>query len=242
MSTIEIELNDILTNIRKDLVASVDEKTKISFPRFFKEEIKYYGVKSALVGKISTKHIRAINNLRKKDVFGICENLFKSLYCEESWIASSFVYSRHKEYETSDFDLFYNWIDKYVTNWATCDTFCNHSVGAFIERYPEFTSKLKEMTRSSNRWVKRAAAVSLIVPAKKGMFLNDIFDIADSLLLDKDDMVQKGYGWMLKEASRLHQKEVFDYVMRNKKIMPRTSLRYAIEKMPEDMRKNAMER
>ena len=53
-------------------------------------------------------------------------------------------------------------------------------------------------------------------------------------------MVQKGYGWMLKEASRLHQKEVLDYVLRHKDDMPRTALRYAIEKMPESLRKHAM--
>ena len=70
----------------------------------------------------------------------------------------------------------------------------------------------------------------------------DIFEIADQLLLDKDDMVQKGYGWLLKEASRLHQKEVFDYVTRNKKMMPRTALRYAIELMPQELKSAAMRR
>jgi 3-methyladenine DNA glycosylase AlkD len=84
--------------------------------------------------------------------------------------------------------------------------------------------------------------VSLIVPAKRGMFLPEIFEIADLMLIDGDDMVQKGYGWMLKEASRKHQAEVFDYVMKWKAKMPRTALRYAIEKMPVEMRRRAMER
>jgi len=53
-------------------------------------------------------------------------------------------------------------------------------------------------------------------------------------------LVQKGYGWMLKEASRNNRKEVFDYVMKNKKIMPRTALRYAIEKMPKELKIEAM--
>jgi len=53
-------------------------------------------------------------------------------------------------------------------------------------------------------------------------------------------LVQKGYGWLLKVASQAHQKEVFDWVMKNKKEMPRTALRYAIEKMPQDLRRNAM--
>ena len=108
--------------------------------------------------------------------------------------------------------------------------------------YPEYIIKLKEFTASENRWLRRAAAVSLIVPAKKGKFLQDILEIADKLLSDKDDLVQKGYGWMLKAASKTHQQEIFDYVVRNKTNMPRTSLRYAVEKMPDEMKRLAMER
>ena len=85
-------------------------------------------------------------------------------------------------------------------------------------------------------------AGSLIIPARRGKFLADIFEIADILLLDRDDMVQKGYGWMLKEASKPYQKEVFDYVMHHKAVMPRTALRYAIEKMPPSLRAEAMEK
>jgi 3-methyladenine DNA glycosylase AlkD len=106
--------------------------------------------------------------------------------------------------------------------------------------YPHKIKDLKEWTKSNNRWVRRASAVTLIVPARKGLFLEDIFEIAGILLLDKDDMVQKGYGWMLKSASQAYQKEVFEYVIRNKSIMPRTSLRYAIEKMPVELKVQAM--
>jgi 3-methyladenine DNA glycosylase AlkD len=90
--------------------------------------------------------------------------------------------------------------------------------------------------------MRRASAVSLIIPARKGKFLNDILEIADILLLDKDDLVQKGYGWMLKAASKSHQQEIFNFVIKNKSIMPRTSLRYAIEKMPKELKRKAMEK
>jgi len=82
----------------------------------------------------------------------------------------------------------------------------------------------------------------LIVPAKHGRFLDDIFEIADLLLTDQDDLVQKGYGWLLKEASRKHTDEVFAYVVQNRRAMPRTALRYAIELMPKDLRAEAMKK
>jgi len=69
-----------------------------------------------------------------------------------------------------------------------------------------------------------------------------VFVISSNLLKDKDDLVQKGYGWLLKEASNFHQNEVFEYVMKNKADMPRTALRYAIEKLPKDLRDAVMKK
>ena len=67
-------------------------------------------------------------------------------------------------------------------------------------------------------------------------------EIADILLADKDDMVQKGYGWMLKEASKANPEVIFEYVIRHKATMPRTAYRYAIEKLPADLKRVAMEK
>ena len=70
--------------------------------------------------------------------------------------------------------------------------------------------------------------------------IGDVFDIAKRLLMDEDHHVQKGYGWMLKATSVYHQKEVFEFVMGNKERMSITALRYAIEKLPEKMKQQAM--
>lgn len=208
--------------------------------RFFKEAVKLYGVKTAVVEKIGKEYFRKIKEKEKREIFQLCENLWQSGYMEESFIACNWSYAIRNRYEKSDFHIFEHWVQKYVSNWASCDTLCNHTIGAFLEMYPEYIAALKKWAHSSNRWAKRAAAVSLIVPARKGMFLPDIFALADILLTDADDLVQKGYGWMLKAASQAKQKEVFEYVLKHKKTMPRTALRYAIEKMPQELRKSAM--
>jgi 3-methyladenine DNA glycosylase AlkD len=159
---------------------------------------------------------------------------------EESIIACNWSFKVHKQYEPADFEIFERWVNNYVSNWASCDTLCNHTVGTLIEMYPDYLSGLKKWAKSLKRWTKRASAVSLIVPARKGKFLEDIFEIADILHSDQDDMVQKGYGWMLKAASQAHQEQVFKYVISKKFTMPRTSLRYAIEKMPPELKAKAM--
>ena len=233
-------MTNILPAVRRELKSQADDKTRGSFQRFFKENVTAYGVKTALVTRIARQYFKEAKPLGKSGIFALCEELLKSDYHEEAIIAAEWAYWLRKEYEPADFIIFEGWLSKYIDNWAKCDTLCNHAVGSFVEKYPRYISNLKDWTRSENRWLRRAAAVTLIVPAKEGKFLKDIFEIADSLLLDKDDLVQKGYGWALKEASRTHREEVLDYVLRNKNMMPRTALRYAIEKMPADLKKLAM--
>jgi 3-methyladenine DNA glycosylase AlkD len=234
--------NNVIAKIREALVAAADEKTRKQSEYFFKEPVTVYGVKSATVQKISKELFAEVKDKPKTEILAACEKLWQSGYMEESFVACVWSEKLGKKLEPADFEIIERWIKHYVSNWASCDTICNHTVGDFVMMYPEFISKLKEFAHSENRWVKRAAAVSLIVPARKGLFLNDIFEIADILLLDKDDMVQKGYGWMLKSASQAHQQAIYEYVMSKKAVMPRTALRYAIEKMPEDLKKKAMQK
>lgn len=233
-------MDKIISQIRAELKLNADEKIRKSGQRFFKEEVKMYGMKTALGLQIGRKYWKEIKNKNKKEIFAACEEMWRSGYMEESFIACNWSYYLREKYEKKDFLVFQNWVNNYVSNWASCDTLCNHTVGAFVEMYPEYAAKMKVWAKSKNRWTRRAAAVSLIVPARKGLFLNEIFEICDILLNDRDDLVQKGYGWVLKAASQAHPKEVFDFVIARKKIMPRTALRYAIEKMPLKLRQQAM--
>ncbi len=230
----------IIEKIRAEIRKNADEKTRIQGERFFKENVRIYGLKSTQTQQIGKDYYGTLPDKSKANVFTLCEKLWQSGYMEESFIACNWSYNVRKEYEPADFRVFERWVNKYINNWASCDTLCNHTVGTFIEMYPAYLKELKRWSKSDNRWMKRASAVSLIVPARKGMFLDDIFEIAGILHSDSDDMVQKGYGWMLKVASQSHQKEVFDYVMSRKKTMPRTALRYAIEKMPPELKAKAM--
>ena len=235
-------MENVIDKIRDELKQSIDQNTQMTSQNFFKEKIKSYGVKMQTVNKISKDNFKRIDFKSKSEIFDLCEILWQSGFIEESFIACHWSYYIHKKYEPADFQIFRKWISEYVNNWASCDTLCNHTLGEFIEMYPEYLGKLKDLAKSDNRWMRRASAVSLIIPGRKGKFINDIIEIADILLLDKDDLVQKGYGWMLKAASEANQQEIFEFVIKNKSIMPRTALRYAIEKMPREMKVKAMER
>jgi len=235
-------MEPVIARIREELQEKADPEIQKTARRFFKEEITCYGLKTAAGTAIAKKYWKEVKGRDKTEIFALCEELYRSGYMEEAFIVSTWAHLLKDRYEREDIAVFRRWIDTYISNWAECDGFCNHTMGEFIEQYPGYIEELKRWTQSGNRWMRRAAAVSLIVPAKHGRFLDDIFEIADLLLTDQDDLVQKGYGWLLKEASRKHTDEVFAYVVQNRRAMPRTALRYAIELMPKDLRAEAMKK
>ena len=233
---------DVLARVRQELEENIDPKTRDGAQRFFKEKVKFHGVKSAAVRKIAANHFQEIKGREKEEIFSLCRDLLETGYGEEAFIAFQWAYNLRHGFQPADFSVFEGWLVRYVDNWAKCDTLCNHALGSFLEMYPRFIANLKGWAVSQNRWLRRASAVTLILPARNGLFLEEAFAISEILLRDKDDMVQMGYGWLLKEASKKHQQEVLDFVMTRKAVMPRTALRYAIEKMPTDLKKKAMAR
>ncbi len=235
-------MDPVIAAIRKELRENADPVIRESSKRFFKEEIKCYGIKTATVIDLAKKYWKEVKSRDKEEIFLLCEELYRSGCMEESFIVSNWARALSDRFEPGDLPVFERWIETWITNWASCDGFCNHAMGNFFKMYPDRIADLKRWAVSPNRWMRRAACVSLIVPAKHGEFLSEVFEIADIVLADQDDMVQKGYGWLLKEASRKHTAEVFGYVIRNRRVMPRTALRYAIELMPKDLKAEAMKK
>lgn len=231
--------NNIIPKIQKELKGNIDLEYKKGACNFFKEKINPMGVRIPKVRKISAKYFSEVKNLDKKNIFILCEKLLSG-YDEEKTIAFDWTYRIRKQYTKNDFKMFEGWLKKHVSNWGACDNFCSHTFGYFIFQFPEYLPELKKLAQSKNRWLRRASAVALIYPNRKNKYIDEAFEIANILFDDSDDLVQKGYGWMLKEISNLYPQKVFEYVMARKKNMPRTALRYAIEKLPKDYKIKAM--
>ena len=235
-------MSSILDKIRKELKANVDLKYKEGFKNFFKknEKINLIGTRSPIVKKISSKYYKKIAYKNKLEIFNLCEKLLEKKTCEETSIAFNWARRQNKNLTKKDFFIFEKWLKKYVNNWAFCDDFCTHAFGELIFKYPQCLPRVKTWAKSKNRWLRRASAVILIYSVRQEKYLKNILKTADILLQDSDDLVQKGYGWSLKVASNTFPKEVLEFVMKRKNKMPRTALRYAIEKYPKEMKSKAM--
>lgn len=228
--------------LHKELKRNIDRKYKASEARLFKEGINRYGVRTPIVRKIAWKYYLEIFDKKKEIVFGLSKELLSSGLHEPLIIAFDWAYRVRKQFSEDDFPIFRYWLKTYVNNWSACDDFCQGPLGELIIQYPGLLPKVFDWTQHESRWFRRASAVALIPPIRKANILPNVYKTAKALLEDHDDLVQKGYGWMLKEASNQYPQEIFDFAMRHKAKMPRTALRYAIEKLPVAMKKKAMSR
>jgi 3-methyladenine DNA glycosylase AlkD len=201
-----------------------------------------YGIATPIVRQLSSEFFQKVKKKPKQEILQLCNELLRSGLSEERTIAFDWAFRLRSIFEETDFQLFETWLTEHVHSWGACDDLCTHALGTFIWKFPVFIQKTRRWANSENRWVRRASAVCLIYSLRRREHLEEAFKTADTLLTDQDVMVQKGYGWMLKEASNRYPEEVFNYVMKNKNEMPRTALRYAIEKLSPEHKTEAMKR
>jgi 3-methyladenine DNA glycosylase AlkD len=206
------------------------EKTR----RYFRESVATYGCSSSDVKAVAEELAPTLKRDLGQTLIVVGE-LIEAGVLEEQWVATALLAKVKRQLTAEHVDRVDDWVNS-LTNWASVDTFCTQIVNALVERNPETVGRLRGWAASPSRWRRRAAAVSLVPTARRGMMLAEVFGLADLLMEDRDDMVQKGVGWLLKEASKRHQGEVREYLLAWRDRAPALVLRYASEKLPPGQR------
>jgi 3-methyladenine DNA glycosylase AlkD len=124
---------------------------------------------------------------------------------------------------------------KHINNWDLVDVSCYHLLGQHLFEHPQHTPLLYEFSQSDNLWIRRIAIISTFAFIKQGQFEHTI-QIAQALLQDKHDLIHKAVGWMLREMGKRNLSLLRIFLNQHAHIMPRTMLRYAIEKLDEQER------
>lgn len=128
------------------------------------------------------------------------------------------------------------------TNWATTDAMCGALVGPLLVAFPERAAEMRAWSQHRNMWVRRASIVGLIPLARKGAALDLLYENANRLHADHEDLIQKAVGWALREAGKADAVRLERYLLANGPSIPRTTLRYAIERFPTAKRRMILER
>jgi len=232
---------DIAKAARRALAAQADPVRAQGVERYFKayESVKSYGLTAPDVRALAAElYSRVKADWTVDDAVALCDILFADPEIEAKAVGGLILSRFKKAYAPALFDKVKGWLAAdQLDNWASVDSFCTDAMGAFLLRYPAYVEKIKAWARHPNRWVKRASLVSFIKLARKPEFLPAIYDISASILPVDDDLIHKANGWLLREAGKADAARLEKFLLKHGPAVPRTTLRYAIERFPEAQRK-----
>jgi len=227
----------ILFQLKKELSSLVNPKQAKVLQKFFKTGPGEYGEGDIFLG-IKVPLQREVANKYIQLSFDNIENLLKSKIHEYRLIGLLILISKYKIAKEKERKKIFNfYLKNYqgINNWDLVDMSAPYIVGNYLlNRNKDILYKL---ARSKNLWKKRIAIVSTFTFIKNNKF-NDVLKISELLLNDNHDLIHKAVGWMLRELGKRNQKIEEDFLKKYIKKMPRTMLRYAIEKFEEKKRKS----
>jgi len=226
----------MIRDIQNELVTFASPKKAAILSRFFKTGKGEYAEGDIFLGVVVPDARRIAKKYAALSHHGI-HRLLTSKYHEERLVALLIMIEQFKKGDAKTKDLLYQTYithTAYINNWDLVDLSAKHIVGAFLELKPK--NILYIFAASQNLWERRIAVLSTFYYIDRGNYAETL-RIARMLLHDKHDLIHKAVGWMLREVGKqCSQKILEDFLKKNYKKMPRTMLRYAIERLPKKRR------
>ncbi len=199
---------------------------------FFKQEVRSRGWYTGELRKVAVRFRRTI--LAEHDrpyLLEVADQLFKGNILEEKIFAVVMLQGIVSEFGKREFKLFESWMDR-ISSWADHDGLVHYLIGPILAADETLLSRPPRWAKSKKRWHRRAAAVSLIHSTRQHKNFDNIQRITEMLLPSDDDMVQKGLGWLLREAAKFNPEQTVEYLMTIRERTPRLVLRTACETLP----------
>ena len=236
------EASRIVQEIRKALVAGGSPIVATAQQKFFRDPIRSHGWKTAALRRFAHEWRRRLLKERGFPfVLEAADQLFQPGFEEEKTFAIFLLEQSPAKLSDSEFRLFESWLDR-VENWGDHDGLTIYLIGPMMLAKPQRVKRVRHWARSRNLWHRRAAAVSLIRGIRRGLFWEESQAVAGILLSDQELVVQKGLGWMLREASKANPRRTVPFLMSIRERTSRLVLRTACETLEQKVRKRVLER
>ena len=225
-----------LFQLKKELKELSNSKQAKNLQRFFKTGKNEYGEGDIFLGvkvPIQRKIAAKFQNLSLKDI----EKLFGSKIHEHRMTSLFILISKYEKADEREKKIIFNFYlknIKNINNWDLVDISAPKIVGDYLMEKPK--EILYKFAKSKNLWKKRIAIISTYAFIKNNEF-DDALKISEILIADKQDLIQKAVGWMLREIGKRDQKIEEKFLKKYYLKMSRTMLRYAIERFDENKRK-----
>lgn len=224
------------SKIIKELRGLSDDEKKTVLPRFFKTGKGEYGEGDRFLGVI-VPNTRKVAKNHKDSPYIVIEMLLESEWHECRLCALLMLIEKYRK-EPDLVVQFYLTHTKGINNWDLVDLSAPYILGDLLKDKTD-RNVLYDLAGSSVMWERRIAVVSTLMLIRHGQF-DDTIRLAESLIDSKHDLMQKSIGWMLREVGKRDKGLLVQFIEKHKHEMPRTMLRYAIEKFPEPERREFM--
>lgn len=234
-----LEMKTETRQIHLELLGYSDKKRAESQARYFKTAPGEYGQGDKFLG-VRVPDIRTVAERFQGVSYAATKELLRSQWHEERLLALFVLRARYEREEgQSGACKFYLLEKDGVNNWDLVDASAPYILGQenLQGRYKGTT---KQLARSSRMWDRRIAIVSTLAFTRQGI-VEPAFRMSEKLLGDKEDLMQKATGWMLREAGKQERRELYSFLDEYAAKMPRVMLRYSLEKLPETRRKKYMQ-
>lgn len=225
--------------IRQELEMYIDPVKKEYLPKFFKTGKGQYGEGDKFLG-IVVPNVRLVAKKHREESFETVKELMRSEYHECRLCGLLILVERFKKSDEKDRKEIYEFYlsqTERINNWDLVDLSASYIVGEYLK--DKSREPLYRLAESELLWEQRIAVVSTYAFIKDNDF-TDIYALAEKLLTHEHDLMRKAIGWMLREAGKRNKDLLVAFLEKYCLVMPRTMLRYAIEKFPEEERKYYM--
>lgn len=224
------------SEILRGLMAASDEEKKRVLPRFFKTGNGQYGEGDKFLGVV-VPETRKVAKAHKEASYDLIEALLESEWHECRLCALLILIEKYKK-APEEAVRFYLTHLKGINNWDLVDLSAPYILGDYLVSHPDH-SVLYTLAQSPVMWEQRIATVSTLMLIRHGQF-TDTIELARTFLDTRHDLMQKAVGWMLREVGKRDKPLLVSFIETHKAAMPRTMLRYAIEKFPAEERMGFM--
>jgi 3-methyladenine DNA glycosylase AlkD len=230
----------VAAEIRRILKGEGSAKHAEGVQWFFKEEIKSHGWYTADLRRLGLRCRRTIRDeLGLAFLVQVSNQLFRGHVLEEKIVAVFLLEKSTSDLDDDDFAMLELWLAR-ISSWADHDGLVHYLIAPMVAAKPARMARVFEWAKSPDHWHRRAACVALIQGTRQKMFFVQITRLSNLLLSDKDDMVQKGLGWLLRETAKTDPKRTLPYLMKIRDHAPRLVLRTACETLPDNLKQRVL--
>lgn len=219
-------------HIIRELRCLSDEEKKTVLPKFFKTGKGEYGEGDKFIG-VTVPRTRKVARRFSDVSYDVIESLLESEWHEVRLCALLILVLKYKK-EPDVATTFYLTHMNGINNWDLVDLSAPYILGDYLVSSDDHEI-LFRLAESSNIWEQRIAVVSTLMLIRKG-YCSDTIALAEKLMNTSNDLIQKAIGWMLREVGKREECLLVQFLEKNKLKMPRTTLRYAIERLDHEKR------